>query len=213
MPATKTFPRLHAARAPRRAERGFTMVEILVSMLIVAVGLLGLAGLQTTAQQAENESYARSQALALLQDMVERINASRYSDSCFAVTTDTTNGVPYFGTVDPNKPGNNASTSGCTTGSAQSGANNAMALWDAELTGNAERVGVTNARIGAMVGARGCISVANDPGTGIATYTIMVAWQGTSDSFAPTKACGNNLYGAETRRRLVWTTLQIAHLN
>ena len=211
MPATKPLPRLHATGATRRAERGFTMVEILVSMLIVAVGLLGLAGLQTTAQQAENESYARSQALALLQDMVERINASRYSDSCFAVTTDTTNGVPYFGTVDPNNPGNNAATNGCTTGSAVSGANNAMALWDSELVGNAERSGSN--KVGAMVGARGCISVANDPGTGIATYTIMVAWQGTSDSFAPTKACANNLYGAETRRRLVWTTLQIAHLN
>lgn len=187
------------------------MVEILVSMLIVAVGLLGLVGLQTTAQQAQNESYARAQALALLQDMVERINSNRYAASCFAFTTDTTNGVPYLGTVDPGNPGNNF-TPACTVGSNPANANNAMSVWDSELTGTAERSGA-NASLGAMVGARGCVTVANDPGTGIATYTIMVAWQGTTDSFAPTLACGNNLYGAETKRRLVWTTLQIANLN
>lgn len=195
----------------RRAERGFTMIEILVSMLIVAIGLLGLAGLQTTAQQAQIESYSRAQALALLQDMVERINANRYSANCFAFTTDTTNGVPYLGTTDTANPSNHF-TPACTSGSNTASASNAMTSWDTELTGGAERSS-SNTKIGAIVGARGCVSVANDPGTGIPTYTISVAWQGLSDSFAPTQACGNGLYGAETKRRVVWTTLQIANLN
>ena len=199
------------AGVPQRAERGFTMVEILVSMCIVALGLLGLVALQTTAQEAELESYSRAQALALLQNMVERINTNRGSVSCFAFTTDTTNGLPYLGTTDPSNPGNHF-TPACSVGSNTASATDAMTNWDNELNGTAER-GSGNSKIGAAVGARGCITVANDPGTGIATYTIMVAWQGTSDSFAPTLACGNNLYGAETKRRLVWTTLQIANLN
>jgi len=197
----------------RRAERGFTMIEILVSMGIVAIGLLGLAALQTTAQQAELESYSRAQALALLEDMVEKINANRYSATCFAFTTDTTNGVPYLGETDSANPSNHF-TPGTSCGT--SSANNAMTSWDSELNGSGERSS-GNAKIGAIVGARGCVTVANDPTTGIATYTIMVAWQGTTDSFAPTLACGNGLYGtpaaADTKRRLVWTTLQLAHLN
>ncbi|MGE5626306.1 MAG: type IV pilus modification protein PilV [Bacillota bacterium] len=194
-----------------RAQRGFTMIEILVSMTIVAIGLLGLVALQTTAQQAELESYSRAQALALMQDMVERINANRYSASCFAFTTDTTNGVPYLGTVDPSNPSNNF-TPTCTVGNNTASAVDAMTNWDSELNGTAER-NSANTKIGAAVGARGCVSSAADPTTGITTYTIMVAWQGTNDGFAPSKACGNNLYGAETKRRLVWTTLQIANLN
>ena len=194
----------------RRAERGFTMIEILVSMGIVALGLLGLVALETTAQRAELESYSRAQALSLLNDMVERINANRYAASCFAFTTDTTNGVPYLGTTDSSNPSNHFIPA-CTVGSNPASANDAMTSWDGELNGTAERSG--SVKIGAAVGARGCVSVANDPGTGIATYTIMVAWQGTSDSFTPTLACGNGLYGAETKRRLVWTTLQIANLN
>jgi len=199
------------ARMQRRGQRGFTMIEILVSMGIVAIGLLGLAALQTTAQQAELESYSRAQALALLQDMVERINANRYSASCFAFTTDTSNGVPYLGTVDSANPSNNF-TPACTAGSNTASAVNSMTNWDSELIGNAERSS-GNAKIGAIVGGRGCVSVANDPTTGIPTYTISVAWQGLSDSFAPTQNCGKGLYGAETRRRVVWTTLQIANLN
>jgi type IV pilus assembly protein PilV len=202
----RSFP----GAAPRR-QRGFTMIEVLVSMGIVAIGLLGLAALEVTAQQAQAESYARTQALAMLQGMVERINANRYSASCFAFTTDTTNGVPYLGTVDAGSPSNNF-TPGCTSGSNTASAKDAMQRWDSELKGSAELDSSSNS-IGGVVGARGCITQAADPGTGITTYTIMVAWQGPTDSFTPTKNCANGLYGAETKRRLVWTTLQIANLN
>lgn len=207
---------LHTGRVPRRAlarrQRGFTMVEILVSMGIVAIGLLGLAALETTAQQAQAESYARSQALGLLQGMVERINSNRYAASCFAFTTDTTNGLPYLGMTDSANPSNHY-TPACTVGSNPAAANDSMNKWDIELQGSAERDQASNAYMGSIVGARGCVTSAADPGTGITTYTVMVAWQGPTDSFAPTLNCANGLYGPETRRRLVWTTLQIANLN
>ena len=64
------------------------MIEALVSLVIIMFGLLGLAGLQTRMQQAEFESYQRSQALILLYDMVDRINTNRATVPCFVVTTD-----------------------------------------------------------------------------------------------------------------------------
>jgi type IV pilus assembly protein PilV len=53
------------------------MMEVLVSIVIVVIGLLGLAGLQSRASVSEMEAFQRAQALVLLQDMVDRINANR----------------------------------------------------------------------------------------------------------------------------------------
>ena len=66
-------------------------------MVILLVGLLGLAALMTSSQKAESESYQRAQALLLLQDMVERINANRAVAACYAITTDPSAGTPYLG--------------------------------------------------------------------------------------------------------------------
>src|SRR5213593_4800701 len=63
-------------RHPMR-QAGFLMIEVLVAMFILLIGLLGLVGLQSRAQQAETESYQRVQALTLLRDMADRINANR----------------------------------------------------------------------------------------------------------------------------------------
>ena len=75
----------HPAFAPRQG--GLTLVEVLVSVVILLVGLLGLAALMTNSQKAEAESYQRAQALLLLQDMVGRINANRAVAACYAITT------------------------------------------------------------------------------------------------------------------------------
>ncbi len=86
--------RIRAIRAPRQT--GLTLVEVLVSVVILLVGLLGLAALMTNSQKAESESYQRAQALLLLQDMVGRINANRAVAACYAIT-DATAGTPFLG--------------------------------------------------------------------------------------------------------------------
>ena len=57
----------------RRTPTGFTLVEVLVSLLIFSVGLLGCAGLQGRAQQAQQEAYQRAYAINLMTDMGMRI--------------------------------------------------------------------------------------------------------------------------------------------
>ena len=51
-------------------------MEILVALAILAIGLLGVAGLQSRMQSTEMESYQRVQALLLLEDMANRIQAN-----------------------------------------------------------------------------------------------------------------------------------------
>jgi len=176
------------------------MIEVLVALIIIVLGLLGLAGMQVRMQQAEFESYQRTQALILLYDMVDRINTHRAAASCFAFTTGT--GTPYLGV-------NATATPSCGAAVGATDAIASMTEWNNLLQGAAE-----SGNAGAMVGARGCVSLNG----GI--YTVAVAWQGTVDTSEPkmedgttTINCANGAYGAETRRRAVATTFRMAVLD
>ena len=151
------------------------MLEVLVSLVIAVLGLLGLVGMQAFAHQAELESYQRAQALVLLNDMVERVNANRASARCYAIT-DPASGSPFLGTA----VGAHLGTPNCTSGYLNTQtrllANSDLVEWDEALQGAAEKS--SGASVGAMVGARGCVSY--DAATGI--YTAAVAWQGMSDT-------------------------------
>ena len=59
-----------------KTHSGFTLIEVLISMLILAVGLLGLAGLQATGLRNNLSAYNRSQATQLAYDMADRMRAN-----------------------------------------------------------------------------------------------------------------------------------------
>jgi type IV pilus assembly protein PilV len=65
------------ASAITSAQRGTSMIEVLVTIVILTFGLLGLVGLQTKLQVSEMEAYQRAQALILLEDMANRIASNR----------------------------------------------------------------------------------------------------------------------------------------
>lgn len=197
------------AAAKRRACRGFSMIEVLVSLFVLLVGLLGAAGMMLQSQRAEFESYQRVQAMLILQDMVSRINANRYVAPCYAVTDGAT-GTPFLG-VD-----STIATPSCTTAlvpaanSAQIGTAVAdLSQWSALLTGSAETSGNNN--VGAMIGARGCIS--RDPATN--AYLISVAWQGLGNTLAPPAGlpCAADRFDDDARRRVISTTLEFGNLS
>ena len=58
-------------------QRGGLMIEVLITMVIAAFGLLGIAALQAKMQLAEMESYQRSHATILVRHIADRINANR----------------------------------------------------------------------------------------------------------------------------------------
>ena len=65
------------ANALRSACQGVGLIEILVTMLLLSVGLLGFIGLQTLALQAERSAFYRSSASVIAMDAAERIRANR----------------------------------------------------------------------------------------------------------------------------------------
>ena len=56
--------------------RGFSLVEVLVALLVLSIGLLGLAALQTTSMQYNTGSYFRTQATFLAYDIIDRMRAN-----------------------------------------------------------------------------------------------------------------------------------------
>lgn len=55
---------------------GFTMVEFLVSIVVLSIGLIGLAGLQLTSLRDNTRAYMRSQASILTSDLADRVRAN-----------------------------------------------------------------------------------------------------------------------------------------
>lgn len=56
--------------------KGFTLVEILVSIIIIAIGLLGIAGLQTVTLRQNYNSHLLTQASFQANDMIERMRTN-----------------------------------------------------------------------------------------------------------------------------------------
>jgi len=185
-------PTHHGASPPR----GFALLEALIALLIIAIGLLGVAGLQVRAQQAEIEAYQRSQALILLDDLANRIAVNRSIGDCYL-----TDGFV----------GSGAAAEPCAgfSGSARRDRANAdMEEWVAALDGTAEQIG-NNTAVGSITGARGCVTAGAVPNV----YVISVAWQGMNPTVAPANGCASGQYGAEDLRRVVSTTVRFADLS
>lgn len=181
--------RLHSFPPSVRA-RGVGLVEVLITLVVLAFGLLGLAAFQAKAHVGTIESYQRAQAAVLLQDMQARLSA---------------NGANAAAYVTPAPLGTN-STLGTDCAAATAGKDRDLCEWNLALQGAAERRSGNNA--GAMQGARGCIALvrAMNDAPGVCTpavYLVTVAWQGMHPTKAPAQACGKDQYGTDTHRRTV----------
>lgn len=179
----------------RRGQRGSALLEVLLTVIIMAFGLLGLAGLQGKIQLAESESYQRAQAILLLSDMAERISANRAQATSYV--TDAPLGT------------------GDTAGDCNGMANIALrdrCEWSKALQGAGETKASSNT--GAMLGARGCVTLiqAQNTSAGVCTpgiYQVTVTWQGLHKTAAPSLACASGQYGDESYRRAIANQITI----
>lgn len=180
----------HGYVAGPARSRGTSMLEILVTILILAVGMLGLAALQGQAHKSELESYQRGQALVLLQDISSRMD-SNITNAAGYVT-----GALGTGATDA------ATCTSLTTRAAID-----LCEWSKALKGSSEsKSGVTQ---GAMIDGRGCVAT-----TAVAdSYIVSVVWQGLNKTSVPATTCGQNSYDSEATRRAVTTLIRIPNLS
>lgn len=67
----------HNLRRRIRSQAGVGLIEVLVSLLVLSIGLLGLAALQAQSLRFTTDAYLRSQATVLASDIIDRIRANR----------------------------------------------------------------------------------------------------------------------------------------
>ena len=112
---------------------GFTLLEVLIATLVLAVGLLGLAGLQVTSIRNNLSAYNRSQATHLVYDMADRMRANKNES-----TDPATGNVIAAGTYLTIAPADAVAQASCTTVTGCTGAQmaqNDLFQWNAALTG------------------------------------------------------------------------------
>jgi type IV pilus assembly protein PilV len=173
----------------RAHQRGTTLLEVLVTILILVFGLLGFVAMQSRIAAANVDAHARAQAILLLSDMVGRIDANRANAAAYVASD--------IGTGD-------SQPTDCTGVAA--GAARDTCEWSNAMKGAGEAK--ASVRVGAMTGARGCIEQieAPNPAPGVCTrgiYRVTVVWQGMIKTAAPAISCGQNQFGAEEYRRAV----------
>lgn len=178
---------------------GALMIELLIALVLVLIGVLGLMQTQARLQESEVESYQRTQALILLNDMANRMEANR-------------NDAPAYVTGGPLGVGSDCTALSSTTIQEQD-----HVAWCRALQGAAESRSGTD--VGAMVGGRGCIQ--ETVGPGVREYMLTVVWQGLVPLKAPpaSVSCGADLYDDADRgceddrcRRYVTTIVRMANL-
>ena len=64
-------------------QSGFTMVEVLVALVVLAIGLLGIAALYLNSLQSGRTAIYRTQAVNLASDLADRIRANRTARTAY----------------------------------------------------------------------------------------------------------------------------------
>ncbi len=93
-----------------RTQQGFTLIEVLIAVVILAVGLLGMASLTLNSLQSSQGAALRSQASSLAGDLAERLRANKD----FAISNNT-NYLLAANAGTTNKPACVDSNTGCST--------------------------------------------------------------------------------------------------
>jgi type IV pilus assembly protein PilV len=144
--------------------KGFTLVEVLVSLVILAIGLLGIAKLMLLSSHSNDSAYLRSQATALAYEMLDNMRANRqealppnssYNTAAAAPVVFPYAGVPCVGTA-------------CTT--ATQVALYDLFQWGMRLDANSGLVPA-----GALPNGQGSVAPVTD-GNNQTTVTIVVSW-------------------------------------
>lgn len=61
----------------RHRQRGFSLLEVLVTVVILSIGMLGVAAVLVTVHKANASSYLRQQAVQQAYDILDRMRANR----------------------------------------------------------------------------------------------------------------------------------------
>jgi type IV pilus assembly protein PilV len=164
----------------RRAEHGFSMIEVLVTLLIISLALLGTAGLQAYSMRMNQGGQFRSLAVFLAADLAERMEANKAAATAGSYAVASTTGAAYLA-------GATSASSACVTGACNA---SALATYDlsqwqsavaASLPQSSWSVALTQAASGTQTQSN---------------YTITIGWVDRRSNTANAAADANSAVGS-----------------
>jgi type IV pilus assembly protein PilV len=175
----------------RDLARGFTLIEILIALFMLAFGMLALARVTGRSAQEEVEAYQRSQAMTIALEMADRI------------TNNSKQAALYVEEYAPVGPAEDCAALPDPTDLVA----HDKCEWRNRLRG--VDIIASGKGIGSPIAAMGCVI-----NTAPNVYTVAVAWQGLVPTAAADSPCGDGQLGAENLglRRVFSTVFQIATL-
>jgi type IV pilus assembly protein PilV len=179
-------------------QKGFSLVEVLVTLMITTIALLGSISLQVVSKRSVYDAMQRTSAAHLANDLFSRMRAN--STSLVNYVPGGTIGQGSRGIAPANDCLNPAA--GCTDIQL---AGYDLWQWEQHLDGQQEQV--NHNPVGGLMSATACL--VGPVGGGSGNYQIAIAWRGRTGLANPAiNACGAGgglLYGAndEFRRVLV----------
>jgi type IV pilus assembly protein PilV len=138
-------------------QRGFSLVEVLIALIIMSVGMLGIAGLYVQSMQAGRTSLFRHHAVTLASDVADRIRANPRA------------GIAYTGFG-----ANNNCVGGGVDCNDTAMAANDIFLWDQQATDSLPNGDITILFDDSVVPPLYTITVAWDEPRGPLNYTITI---------------------------------------
>ncbi|MBU0500096.1 MAG: type IV pilus modification protein PilV [Gammaproteobacteria bacterium] len=186
------------------ANRGMSLIEVMVAVFVLSVGLLGVASLQGVAKKANHQAYQRTLATHLVDGIIERIRANPRGAGSYE-----TGKTSYLGgkATKPTEPSPTCAASSCTP--AQLAAHD---LWEWERAIDGAAITHTDGGDeGGLISPRACIvflqKEVSKSNTGL--ISVRLSWRGladTTDAIVPDDdfkdECGpENLTDDEKKRR------------
>lgn len=176
-----------------RAQRGFSLVEVLVTTVIFSIGVLGVAGLSVYSKRAGFDAVQRSTAAELGYGLLENMRSNSAALDVYLAAG------PLGGGSQGAEPAPTCSTAASSCTSAELAAHS-LWEWEQKLDGGMESA--DGVGTGGLVEPTACIS---GPAGGVTgDYTVTLVWRGVNELADPDMndcGAGSGLYGTDNAYR------------
>jgi type IV pilus assembly protein PilV len=168
---------MQAAKSLQSRQRGISLIDAMIALVIFSVGMLALASLQSISKQSNFEAIQRTHAASLAYDLFERMRMNKAALSNYVAAPTITD----------------QTFTSCASGCAPAAtAINDLYVWKKMILGDAE-VAATGS-VGGLVSPTVCIT---GPGASGHDYTLTIVWRGQAiiaNQSASTCGTGTGLY-------------------